>query len=171
MKRRIFRPVLLVVLAVFWMGLQGTFTLGEFVWGLLMALIVLAAFPAPIEDLGGLNYKGLGQFFGWFWALLKLLGYFLYELLKADVQVAMLALRPRVKEKLKPGIIGMKLTGKSSGQISLLAAMITMTPGTISIEHSPDREWLYIHCIDASDEEAALGAPRKFEQMIMEVLR
>lgn len=169
--KRVLRPVLLVALAVFWMGLQGIFTFGEFVWGLLMAAIVLVVFPLPVEPHGRPTFRGVGDLFGWFWALLKLLGYFLYELLKADLQVALMALKPRIKERLTPGIIGMRLTATGSGQISLLAALITMTPGTISIECSDDREWLYIHCIDASDEEGALGAPRKFEQMIMEVLR
>lgn len=169
--KRVLRPVLLAALAVLWMGLQGTFTLGEFVWGLLMALIVLAVFPAPVAPHDHPRFRGVGDFVSWFWALLKLLGYFLYELIKADIQVALLALRPRIRERLTPGIIGMRLTGKSSGQISLLAALITLTPGTISIECSEDREWLYIHSIDASDEEGALAAPRKFERMIMEVLR
>ncbi|HLO01688.1 MAG TPA: Na+/H+ antiporter subunit E [Symbiobacteriaceae bacterium] len=169
--KRVLRPVLLVALAVLWMGLQGTFTFGEFVWGLLMALIVLALFPLPVEPHDRPVFRGVGDLGRWLWALVKLLGYFSYELVKADIQVALMALRPRIKERLTPGIIGMRLTGKSSGQISLLAALITLTPGTISIECSADREWLYIHCIDASDEEGALAAPRQFEQMIMEVLR
>lgn len=169
--KRVLRPVLLVALAVLWMGLQGTFTFGEFVWGLLMASIVLLVFPLPVEPHGRPAYQGVGDRLRWLWSLVKLLGYFSYELLKADIQVAILALRPHLKERLTPGIIGMRLTGKSSGQVSLLAALITLTPGTISIECSADREWLYIHCIDASDEEGALAAPRKFEQMIMEVLR
>lgn len=169
--KRVLRPVLLVALAIFWMGLQGVFTFGEFVWGLLMAAIVLLVFPLPVEPHGRPSFRGVGDFIKWFWALLKLLGYFLYELVKADIQVALMALKPKIRERLTPGIIGMRLTAKGSGQISLLAALITMTPGTISIECSDDREWLYIHCIDGSDEEGALGAPRKFERMIMEVLR
>lgn len=169
--KRVIRPVLLLALAFLWVCLQGTFTIGEYVWGLLMGLIVLALFPGPVEVHARPTYKGLGDFFRWLWAATKLICYFLWELLKADILVAKMVLQPRIKEQMKPGIIGMRLTGKGSGRISLLAAMITLTPGTVSIECSEDREWLYIHCIDASDEEGALAAPRKFEQMIMEVLR
>lgn len=169
--KRLWRPVLLVFLALIWLGLQGTFTLGEFVWGLLMGLIVLAVFPGPKESGSPLRFSGPRDLLTWLWAAAKLTGYFLWELLKADLQVALVALKPKVRERLTPGIIRMKLTGKSNGQITLLAAMITLTPGTISIECSDDREWLYIHCIDATDEEGALAAPRKFERMIGEVLR
>jgi multicomponent Na+:H+ antiporter subunit E len=169
--KRLMRPVLLVFLALIWLGLQGTFTLSEFIWGLLMGLIILAVFPGPVESQSRFRFRGVGALLTWLWATIKLLGYFLWELLKADIAVALIALKPRIGERLKPGIIAMKLTGRSSGQISLLAALITLTPGTISIDCSPDREWLYIHCIDATDEEGALAAPRKFERMIGEVLR
>jgi multicomponent Na+:H+ antiporter subunit E len=167
--KRLFRPVLLAFLALLWVTLQGSFTLGEYIWGLLMGLVVLALFPAPVYPLSGPTFRGLGDFFGWLWATIRLIGYFLWELLKADIQVALLALRPRVQ--LRPGIIAMRLTAKSPGQIALLSALITLTPGTITIECSADRGWLYIHCIDATDEEGALAAPRRFEQMILEVLR
>ena len=37
--------------------------------------------------------------------------------------------------------------------ITLLANMITLTPGTLSVEVAPDRQFLFIHFLDVDDVE------------------
>lgn len=48
----------------------------------------------------------------------------------------------------------MPLRLRSPAGITLLADMVTLTPGTTSLHVSPDRTTLYVHALDAGDPEA-----------------
>ena len=66
-------------------------------------------------------------------------------------------------------MIAYPLTVKSDWEISLLANLITLTPGTLSVDVSEDRSTLYVHAIDCSDVEAARrDIAEGFEKKIME---
>ena len=57
-------------------------------------------------------------------------------------------------------------------EITLLANLITLTPGTLSVDVSDDRKYLYVHSIDCSDVEALIDDIRNgFERKILEVFR
>ena len=49
--------------------------------------------------------------------------------------------------------------------------MITLTPGTLSADLTPDRRWLLVHALDV-DDEAALVAQlkRRYERPLAEIL-
>jgi multicomponent Na+:H+ antiporter subunit E len=101
---------------------------------------------------------------------LALLGLFLRELVLSALRVAWLVVQP--KPRLHPGIIAYPLTVTTDAQITLLANMITLTPGTLSIDVSDDRRTLYIHAIDVTDREALIGSiAAGFETKILGVLR
>jgi multicomponent Na+:H+ antiporter subunit E len=101
---------------------------------------------------------------------LRLTLFFLRQLIVSAIQVAMLVLRPRLA--LRPAIIRYPLTVPSDAEIALLANMITLTPGTLSIDVSPDRKWLYIHCLDTADAQAVADAiAGGFETRVLEVFR
>jgi multicomponent Na+:H+ antiporter subunit E len=102
--------------------------------------------------------------------LIWLLGLFLVELWRSAVRVARLAFSPRLA--LKPAIIAFPLTVESDAEITLLANMITLTPGTLSVDVSADRRVLYVHCVDTADIDAEIAAIRSgFEQRILEAFR
>lgn len=101
---------------------------------------------------------------------LALIGLFLRELVLSALRVAWLVVQP--KPRLHPGIIAYPLTVTTDAQITLLANMITLTPGTLSIDVSDDRRTLYIHAIDVTDREALIGSiAAGFETKILGVLR
>ena len=50
-----------------------------------------------------------------------------------------------------PGIVAVPLMLRRDGQVTLLANLITLTPGTLSVEISADRRTLLVHALDASD--------------------
>ena len=67
------------------------------------------------------------------------------------------------------GFIAFPLTVESDFEIALLANLITLTPGTLSVDVSEDRKVLYIHCIDVPDPEGTIADIRNgFERKIME---
>ena len=51
----------------------------------------------------------------------------------------------RQLDHLRPGIIRIPLDAKTDNEISILANMLTLTPGTTSIDISDDRTALYLH--------------------------
>jgi hypothetical protein len=81
-----------------------------------------------------------------------------------------MVLSPRMD--LKPGIIAYPLKVDRDFEITILANLITLTPGTLSVDVSDDRRILYVHAMDASDPEATKrDIAEGFERKIMEAFR
>tara|TARA_Y100000815_G_scaffold48462_1_gene39614 strand:- start:609 stop:836 length:228 start_codon:yes stop_codon:yes gene_type:complete len=73
---------------------------------------------------------------------------------------------------LKPGIFAYPLKVDRDFEITLLANLITLTPGTLSVDVSSDRRTLYVHAIDASNpEQTRRDIAEGFERKIMEAFR
>lgn len=101
---------------------------------------------------------------------LSLIGLLLPELVLGAVQVALLALRPRLH--LRPAVVAYPLTVTTDAQITLLANLITLTPGTLSVDVSDDRRTLYVHVLDLADREALVGRiAAGFESKVLGVMR
>lgn len=95
---------------------------------------------------------------------------FLWQLVRGAMSVAWLAVRPKLH--LRPAIIAFPLTASSDAQITLLANMITLTPGTLSVDVSEDRKTLYIHVIDLTDREDLVGSVAAgFETRVLRAIR
>ena len=100
--------------------------------------------------------------------ILRLSALFLFELFASAIKVGWLVIHPRLK--LQPAIVAFPLTAKSDAEITLLANLITLTPGTLSVDVSPDRKVLYIHAIDCPDRDALIaGIAKGFERRVIEV--
>ena len=96
--------------------------------------------------------------------------FFLYELVKANLEVAYDVITPRFF--MKPGIIKIPLTAKSDLEITMLANLITLTPGTLSLDVSDDKKVLYVHAMYVKDkEEFIAGIKNGFERRLLEILR
>ena len=99
---------------------------------------------------------------------LRLFGIFIKELFDASMQVLIHVLHPQLI--IQPGIIKMDLYLDSPGQIVLLANMITLTPGTVTIEVTEDMSSIYIHALQAIDaDEVCAHIEKTFERNIWEV--
>lgn len=95
---------------------------------------------------------------------------FLWELLVSAVRVALIVLRPNLEASLRPAIIAFPLTVKSDGEIALLANLITLTPGTLSVDVAEDRSVLYIHVLDLVSRETLVAEiAGGFERKVQEV--
>ena len=102
--------------------------------------------------------------------IISLFVLFLYELVMSAIRVAILVLSPRMK--LNPGIFSYQLKVDRDFEITLLANMITLTPGTLSVDVSEDKKFLYVHAIDCSDmDETRRGIADGFERKILEAFR
>lgn len=59
--------------------------------------------------------------------------------------------------RLRPAILAVPLDVRSAGGTALFADMVTLTPGTTSLEVSADGRTLYVHALDAPDQAAAVA--------------
>lgn len=101
------------------------------------------------------------------WRIFRLLLVFLGEFALSVIRVSRLVLSPRMN--LRPAIITFPLTVRRDFEITLLANLITLTPGTLTIDVSGDRRTLYVHAIDCPDPDAAAREIADgFERLILE---
>ncbi len=85
--------------------------------------------------------------------------FFAWELIRANLRVGALVLRPTTA--LRPAIVALPLDVQSDLAIQLLAATITLTPGTLSIDVSSDRRTLYVHVVDVGPGDDVAGFVRE----------
>lgn len=103
-------------------------------------------------------------------AALILAPYFVYELMKSSLIVGRDALIPH--PALKPGIVNLPISCESDAEILLLSCLITLTPGTMTLDVAPDRSFLVIHTLYAGDEaELVAGMEAGMVYHVREVFR
>lgn len=156
------RLVTLVLLALLWAAVVGSFD-----W-LTMALGVVLGVVALFLVRGLLGRDSFRAFHPL--KVLRLGLIFLWELFMSCVRVARDVLRPRLS--FTPGIVAVPLDVDRDAEIVLFANLITLTPGTMSLDVSDDKSTLYIHQMSVDDPQAARDSVKgTFEKVIMEALR
>lgn len=133
-----------VLLALAWATFSGSFSALNLLFGFALSIFALWLIRGEVGSLGYFSRSS---------RIISLILLFLYELVMSAWRVAILVLSPRLD--IKPGIFKFPLTVESDMEITILANMITLTPGTLSVDVSEDKKFIYVHAIDASDPEAA----------------
>lgn len=101
------------------------------------------------------------------WAALGAL--FLKELALSAWQVLRATLSPEIRAR--SAVVAVPLEIRSDAGITLVADMVTLTPGTTALHVSADRRTLYVHAMDAgSPEEVARSIRDGFERATRRVL-
>jgi len=98
--------------------------------------------------------------------------FMIWELILANLRVAYEVLTPNYN--MRPGVIAVPLDAKSDAEITLLACLITLTPGTLSLDVAADRSALYIHIMYIDDDDLDVVRRRikeGYERRVLEVLR
>ncbi len=102
--------------------------------------------------------------------VLHLAGYFLYQLIVSNFRVMWEVITPRHSSR--PGIIGIELAARTDMEIMLVANMISLTPGTLSLDISDDRRVLYVHFMFLDDPAHARREIKEgLERRVLEALR
>lgn len=153
--------LLVLVITLMWAAVTGTFTLVNLLLGAAIAGFASLLIRNRIEQPHLTRRLWLGT-------LLAL--QFLYELGMSASRVALLVLAPNLKKRLAPAIFAYPLTVKTDREITLLANLITLTPGTLSVDISEDRRTLYIHALELRDKDEVIASIRNgFEARIIQV--
>ncbi|PXA99340.1 Na+/H+ antiporter subunit E [Nostoc sp. 3335mG] len=152
---------LIVVLALVWAGTTGNFSGLNLLFG---GVIGVAAVYILRYSLG--QQSALRRLV----KVLSLAALFLYELMASAIRVSIVVLHPDLQSALKPAIVAVPLTVKSDAEITLLANMITLTPGTLTVDVAEDRSVLYVHALRALSNDALIAdIANGFERKIREV--
>ena len=150
-----------ILLALNWMFLTGDLDFTNFVEGFLISFAIILIIKST---------NGSDNYLMKIPKVISFIFYFIYELIVANLKVAKDILTPT--HLMKPAIIAYDLEAKTDLEITLLANLITLTPGTLSLDVSKDKKTLYVHAmyVERAEEtrnEIRLGLERK----LLEVLR
>lgn len=132
-----------LMLAAGWAAITGSVTLGNLLIGGVVGYLALWV-AKPLF--------GPTTYFERVWRIWRLVALFLYELLASSLRVVWDVVTPAHLSS--PGIVAMPLDAKSDTEILLVANLISLTPGSLSLDVSEDRKTLYVHGMFVEDPEA-----------------
>lgn len=156
-----FQILLNMFLGFTWMFLTTTYDPVAFLKGYLFGLLIIFVFRRFFNSRFYLHRVI---------AVIKLLLIFIKELILANIAVLKVVLKPKLD--MKPGIFAFPTELKKDWEITVLANLITLTPGTLTISVSDDNKILYVHAMDMGEVQDEIESIKNsFEKAIMEVSR
>ncbi|MRH43046.1 Na+/H+ antiporter subunit E [Aquibacillus halophilus] len=153
--------VLNIIIAVMWTFLSESYTISAFISGYLVGILLLLVLQRFIPDAFYMR-RVLKAF--------SLIVLFFKELILSNIAVVKLAYSPKLT--IEPGIFAFPTELKSNWEITMLANLITLTPGTLSVAVSEDNSKIFVHAMHLTDAEESIQSIKDtFEKAIMEVTR
>jgi multicomponent Na+:H+ antiporter subunit E len=150
-----------LLLAFGWSAVNGEFTLRSLVVGFVFAggaLWLVRPLYGPTHYFGRLRDA------------IRLAGFFVWELVVSCVQVAHDVLTPTHHSR--PGVIAVPLDAETPLEITTVANLITLTPGTMTLDVSDDRRTLWVHAMFIDDADALRRTLKQgMERRVLEVYR
>ena len=149
-----------LILALVWGAVTASFDPGNLIFGFVLGYMSLWVVR---HQFGGGSFDRPLQ-------ILKLAWLFLLDLFLSASRVAKDTLSPKMD--FRPAIVAVPLDVTRDVEIMLLANLVSLTPGTLSIDVSSDKSTLYIHAMDVDDPEALRRSIKDgFEQQIKKAVR
>lgn len=152
-----------ISLGLSWLALTGEFTPDNFLGGLILSYLLLFFLHRALLPEGDDYFRKVPQ-------VPYFIVYFLWELLLANLRVTWEVITPGYQ--MTPGIIKIPLDLKTDLGITVLANMITLTPGTLSLEvdRSGPQPMLYVHSMYVKDVQVFQQSIKQgFERRVMEL--
>ncbi|GGE08321.1 MULTISPECIES: Na+/H+ antiporter subunit E [Sphingobacterium] len=150
-----------LLLSFIWVALTGSLYYSNFIFGYLLGFGVLWIMNRNETD---------QRYFYRVPKIISFFFFFLFELIKANIQVAYDVITP--KYFFKPGIVRYPVNTTTDFEINILATFISLTPGTLIIDISDDKKAIYIHVMYLKDEEQFIRTLKTgVERKLLEILR
>ena len=147
-----------IALSILWAALLGSY---DFLTLLSGFFIGLGLFALTLREPTALYRRRV-------LAVLRFALFYLGEIMKSNLRIALDVARPR--PGIKPGIVAVDAGALSERATVLVANLITMTPGTLSLDISEDGRWIYVHCLYLQDPEATrLAMEKDFVQTVVDL--
>lgn len=151
-----------ILLTFVWVALTGQLDYSNFVFGYTMGFFILWMVNRSVKA----NTE-------YFYRVPKIFAFiilFFYDLLKANYEVTKDVITPNYN--MKPGIVKYQMEAKTDFEITMLANMIALTPGTVVIDLSKDKRFMYIHVMYlVNKEEFIRRLSNRIEKKLLEIIR
>lgn len=103
-----------------------------------------------------------------FWAAVRLGWVAVWEISRANLRLAALVLNPWRANR--PRYVRVPIGLRKDAAVTALANLITLTPGTLTVDVAPDRTSLLVHVFDLEEEVAAVEEiQQRLERAVREV--
>jgi multicomponent K+:H+ antiporter subunit E len=153
-------PLLSVILAAVWVLLANEFSAANILLGVMVGLAVPKITSPYWPGRPRVRHPLL---------IAEYLAVVLYDIVVSNVQVARLVLF-RDGNDLQSHFVRIPLDLRSPEGIWVLAGTITMTPGTLTADVSPDQRYLLVHCLDVTDKNARIADIKsRYEQRLQRI--
>jgi multicomponent Na+:H+ antiporter subunit E len=150
-----------LILAFLWAVLMGEFSVASLVVGFVIGFLALALVHRLTRPLDYIRKS---------YALVRLAAFFAWDMFLSTLRVAHDVVTPRLRSR--PGIVGFPLRAQSNEEITVLATLLSFTPGTLTVDISDDRKTLYVHVMFLDSRESfCKRISDQLEKSILEVLR
>jgi len=155
--------ILNLFIAALWLLLQDEVTpqFSTFLMGFIVGMGILYAMH---------RFYGTQFYLRRVFSIIKLLWLFNWELFLSSYSVLKQITTPKLN--ITPGIFTYKTVLEGDWEITALALLLTLTPGSVVMEVSEEGDVFYLHAMDIEQsKDAVIRSIGKFEQAIMEVTR
>jgi len=150
-----------LILAFVWAALNGGIGLPSLIVGFLIGYLVIFILQ-PLYS----NSRYCGKLLDG--TLLVI--YFIYELIVSSIKVAWDVLTPM--QRSKPAVVAVPIDASSDAEVTVLANLVSLTPGSLSIDISDDRSHLLVHAMFVDDPEAFKAEIKNgMEKRVLEAMR
>jgi len=152
------RAARVVVLVAVWLLAWGDFSVPQLVAGFVLAAGLLLAFPPPPVAPGTrARVRPL--------ALVRLVGYVVGNLVMSNLLVAREILSRG--SRVRTGVIAHRLAEPSELILTLVANIIALTPGTMTVEVTRDPAVVYVHFLLLADVDEARRTIARLEALMV----
>jgi multicomponent Na+:H+ antiporter subunit E len=129
-----------MALAIVWMLIQANFSSRSLLVGIFIGFLSITILELV---------QGRHDYARWVGALLRLALFFLLDLIRCNVILARDILRPI--PHFEPALLRIEMTDLSPVSTVVLTNLITLTPGTLTVDAEDDGRVIYVHTLYAQD--------------------
>ena len=144
------------VLVVFWFLAWGEFSVANLATGVAAAAVLLLVFPPRRASTHGVKLHLGGA--------MRLALYVLRQLVPSNVLVARLVVGRR--SGVQSGVIAYPLQEPSDEALNLMAHVIALTPGTMTVDAERAAGTLHVHFLQLADLDAARASLRRIDDLV-----
>lgn len=148
------------LLITLWLLAWGDLSVANVISGFVLAVALLVAFPAHRRTGPRLRVSPLG--------VARLAVYVLGQLVTSNVLVAREVVSRR--SRIRTGVLAYPVRHPSDELLSLIANVIALTPGTMTVEATRDPPVLYVHFLLLDDIDQARRAVARLERLAVAAL-
>jgi multicomponent Na+:H+ antiporter subunit E len=143
-------------LVALWLLAWGSISLAKIAAGVVLAVGLLLLFPSSRAPTPELRFRPV--------ASLRLVGYVLVQLVTSNLLVAREVLARR--SNVRTGVIAHPMGDAPDAAVALLANLIALTPGTMTVEATRSPACVYVHVLLLDDVDGARRAIGALDRLV-----